>query len=51
MEARGGGVIGFEKKAMLAQEEINCILEVFRRFARRFCSEILVKSRKSALVT
>ncbi|MCC6557707.1 MAG: ATP-binding protein [Polyangiaceae bacterium] len=30
-----GGVIGFEKKAMLAQEEINCILEVFRRFARR----------------
>lgn len=35
VEPRGGGVIAFEKKAMLAQEEINCILEVFRRFARR----------------
>lgn len=30
-----GGTIRFEKKAMLAQEEINCILEVYRRFARR----------------
>lgn len=30
-----GGTIRFDKKAMLAQEEINCILEVYRRFARR----------------
>jgi hypothetical protein len=31
----GGGSLRFEKKALLAQEEINCILEVFKKFARR----------------
>ena len=33
LELRGGGTVAFEKKAQLAQEEINCVLEVFRRFA------------------
>jgi hypothetical protein len=31
----GGGTITLEKKAQLAQEEINCALELFRRFAAR----------------
>lgn len=36
LEARsGGGAVVFEKKAQLAQEEIGCVLEVFRRFARK----------------
>lgn len=32
-DTRAGGGVTFEKKALLAQEEINCVLEVFRRFA------------------
>lgn len=32
-DARGGGSITLEKKSQLAQEEINCALELFRRFA------------------
>jgi len=34
-EAAGGGTITFEKKAMLSQEEINCILDVFKKYAQR----------------
>jgi len=34
-DAAGGGTITFEKKAMLAQEEINCILDVFKKYAQR----------------
>mgnify|MGYP000597254384 CR=1 FL=1 len=34
-ETKGGGAITFEKKAMLAQEEINCILDVFKKYAQR----------------
>lgn len=35
MDGKTGGRIRFEKKAMLAQEEINCLLEVFRKWAQR----------------
>ncbi|MEZ4450533.1 MAG: ATP-binding protein [Nannocystaceae bacterium] len=34
-ETKGGGAVTFEKKALLAQEEIHCLLEVFRRFGAR----------------
>jgi len=34
-EAKGGGTITFEKKALLAQEEINCILDVFKKYGQR----------------
>lgn len=35
IDAAGGGTITFEKKAMLAQDEINCILDVFKKYAQR----------------
>ncbi|MBL9103692.1 MAG: ATP-binding protein [Myxococcales bacterium] len=35
LDSKSGGTVRFEKKALLAQEEINCILEVFRRWAQR----------------
>jgi hypothetical protein len=35
VDGKGAGKIRFEKQALLAQEEINCILEIFKKFAVR----------------
>lgn len=34
-DAKGSGVVTFEKEALLQQEEINCVLDVLRKFAFR----------------
>ncbi|UQA58456.1 ATP-binding protein [Polyangium aurulentum] len=34
-DPKGSGVVTFEKEALLQQEEINCVLDVFRRYALR----------------
>ncbi|HRI69595.1 MAG TPA: ATP-binding protein [Polyangium sp.] len=34
-ESKGGGMVVFEKEGLLLQEEINCILDVFRKCASR----------------
>ncbi|MBK9258549.1 MAG: ATP-binding protein [Polyangiaceae bacterium] len=34
-DAKGGGMVVFEKEGLLLQEEINCVLDVFRKCASR----------------
>ncbi len=34
-ESKGGGMVVFEKEGLLLQEEINCVLDVFRKCASR----------------
>ena len=34
-EGKGNGVVSFEKDALFQQEEINCVLDVFRKYAFR----------------
>lgn len=34
-EAKGNAVVSFEKEALFQQEEINCVLDIFRKYAFR----------------
>ncbi len=43
-DAKGGGMVVFEKESLLIQEEINCILDVFRKCASRGDDSTVVAS-------
>lgn len=46
---KGGGMVVFEKEGLLLQEEINCILDVFRKCASRNDDPSLVASPSQKL--
>jgi SpoVK/Ycf46/Vps4 family AAA+-type ATPase len=41
---KGGGLVTFEKEGLLLQEEINCVLDVFRKCANRNDESAMVAS-------
>ncbi len=48
-DAKGGGMVVFEKEGLLLQEEINCILDVFRKCAGRNEDAAIVASPEQKL--
>jgi SpoVK/Ycf46/Vps4 family AAA+-type ATPase len=48
-DAKGGGMVVFEKEGLLLQEEINCILDVFRKCASRNEDAAVVASPEQKL--
>lgn len=48
-DAKGGGMVVFEKESLLLQEEINCILDVFRKCASRNEDAAVVASPEQKL--
>lgn len=48
-DAKGGGMVVFEKEGLLLQEEINCVLDVFRKCASRNEDAAVVASPEQKL--
>jgi|GEM_PF-2483298 len=49
-DAKGGGMVVFEKEGLLLQEEINCVLDVFRKCASRNDDAAVTRSPAEKLV-
>ena len=48
-DTKGGGMVIFEKESLLLQEEINCVLDVFRKCASRNEDAAVVASPEQKL--